>query len=112
MSEEEGRLRVAMLEAETASRIAELVADAKGQYPAAVGRAFASLSGQPEVLTAYNDLYALSVIRPHRTIAFHGFGEDDLKAAEALLVAPGATGAAPLPNPMPPLAGDGERRMR
>jgi len=35
--EEEGRLNVAMLDAETAAKVAKLIADAKSQYPLALG---------------------------------------------------------------------------
>jgi regulator of protease activity HflC (stomatin/prohibitin superfamily) len=92
--EEEGRLRVALLEADTAARIAQLVADAKGQYPAAVGRVFSRLRSEPEVFKAYNELYELSLIRPHRTIAFSGFREGELRAVDALMASPLADKAA------------------
>ncbi len=99
--QEEGRLAAAQLEAETAMRVAELVADAKGQYPAAVGRALAELKAKPTVFRAYNELYELSLIRPHRTVTFRGFGGSELDAAEAAMVTPleGSSqgGIAPLP---------------
>lgn len=84
--EETGRLDAAQLEAETAMRVAELVAEAKGQYPAAVGRALAELKQKPAIFAAYNELYELSLIRPHRTIAFRGFTNGELRAAEAAMV--------------------------
>lgn len=84
--DEAGRLEVAKLEADTQMRVAELVAEAKGQYPAAVGRAFAALKQRPEVFAAYNELYDLSLVRPHRTVTFRGFAPDELKAAEAAMV--------------------------
>lgn len=84
--DEAGRLEVAKLEADTAVRVAELVAEAKGQYPAAVGRAFADLKATPEVLAAYNELYELAHVRPHRTVTFRGFEAAELKAAEAAMV--------------------------
>ena len=40
---EQGRLDVAQLEAETARRVAQLVGEAKSQYPLAVGRALKRL---------------------------------------------------------------------
>jgi len=85
---EEGRLRVAMLEAQTAARVSQLVAEAKGQYPAAVGRAFDLLKKQPEVLQAYTELYELSLVRPHRMVSFQGFADNEVKAIEAAMVAP------------------------
>jgi regulator of protease activity HflC (stomatin/prohibitin superfamily) len=84
--EEAGRLDVAQLEADTARRVATLVAEAKGQYPAAVGRALTSIRQKPAVFDAYNDLYSLSMVRPHRTIAFRGFAPDELRAADAAMV--------------------------
>lgn len=84
--EEDGRQRVALLEAETSARVARLVAEAKGQYPSAVGRAYARLAATPEVLEAYDELYSLSLLRPHRTIAFQGFEDGQLRPMDAAMV--------------------------
>lgn len=84
--EETGRLDAAMLEAETQRRVASLVAEAKGQYPAAVGRALASLQPGSKVFTAYNQLYELSLVRPHRTIAFRGFAPEEVRAVDAAML--------------------------
>ena len=84
--EEEGRQVASLLEAETSAKVASLVADAKGQYPAAVGRALEALGREPAVLHAYQELYALSQVRPHRTVAFSGFGDDGPRAIEAAMV--------------------------
>lgn len=96
--EELGRIRVAKLEAETEVQIAALVADAKGQYPAAIGRALERLRELPAVYRAYVELHELSLVRPHRTLAFRGF--EGLKAADAAMIAPPLEGApiAPLPS--------------
>jgi regulator of protease activity HflC (stomatin/prohibitin superfamily) len=75
--EEEGRLKVAMLEADTSKKIAELTAHAKGQYPKAIGNAYAKLSENPLILNAYIELFELSQIRPHRTTSFHGFNDNE-----------------------------------
>ena len=84
---EEGRLDAAQLEAETAKRVAALVAEAKAQYPLAVGRALERLNESPEVYAAYNELYDLSQVRGNRTVAFRGF--DELRAIDAaMLTAP------------------------
>jgi regulator of protease activity HflC (stomatin/prohibitin superfamily) len=91
--EESGRLAVAQLEADTAMRVAELVADAKGQYPAAIGRALADLKLKPRVFRAYNELYDLSLVRPHRTVTFRGFASDEVRAVDAAMLVPGADGA-------------------
>ena len=84
--EEDGRLRVALLEAQTSARVAELVAQAKGQYPEAVGRALGDLKRIPQVYDAYNELYDLSMLKPHRTTAFVGF--DGLRAEDAAMMLP------------------------
>ena len=91
--DELGRLSVAQLEADTAMRIADLVAEAKGQYPAAVGRALADVKVKPAVFAAYNELYDLSLVRPHRTVTFRGFEDGEIRAAEAaMIVTPGENG--------------------
>lgn len=84
--QEEGRLAVATLEAQTSVKVAALTAEAKGQYPLAVGRAMAQLGKEPQVLAAYNELYRLSLIRPHRATAFIGFEQDGLRPVDALMI--------------------------
>jgi regulator of protease activity HflC (stomatin/prohibitin superfamily) len=84
--EEDGRQRVALLEAETGAQVARLFAEAKSQYPAAIGRAYARLEERPAVLAAFEELYALSVLRPHRTIAFQGFANGDLRAVDCAML--------------------------
>jgi regulator of protease activity HflC (stomatin/prohibitin superfamily) len=84
--EESGRLDVAQLEADTAKRVATLVAEAKGQYPAAVGRALGEIKSRPALFDSYNELYELSLVRPHRTISFRGFGDGEIRAADAAMV--------------------------
>ncbi|HVH46734.1 MAG TPA: SPFH domain-containing protein [Labilithrix sp.] len=93
--EESGRLDVAQLEADTAKRVASLVAEAKGQYPAAVGRALSELKTRPKLFDAYNELYELSLVRPHRTVAFRGFDPGELRAADAAMV---QVDGAPVPS--------------
>ena len=84
--EEIGRLEVAKIEAETSAQVAALVGEAKGQYPAAIGKAFERLKKVPQVFAAYNRLYEVSLIRPRRTVAFKGFHDGELKAAEAAMI--------------------------
>ncbi len=86
--DESGRLAVAELDAKTSVEVAELVAQAKGQYPLAIGRAFDVLKADPKVFAAYNELYGLSLVRPHRTVAFRGFAEGDMSASEAAMIPP------------------------
>lgn len=85
---EQGRLAVAKLEADTSVRIARLVAEAKAQYPLGVGRALAELRKEPRIARAYDELYELSLVRPHRTIAFSGFDAGELRAVDAAMLAP------------------------
>ncbi len=94
--EEAGRLAVAQLDADTSVRVATLVADAKAQYPLAVGRALDAMRADPAVLEAYTALYDLSLVRPHRTIAFRGFEGEALRAVDAAMLAP------PDPHPHAP----------
>lgn len=104
--EEEGRQTVSLLEAETAAKVAGLVADAKGQYPAAVGRALDGLAKNPPVLAAYEALYELSLVRPHRTVVFQGFGPGEVRTMDAAMIAPGPGDALSLP------VGAAERAVR
>jgi len=83
--EESGRLAVAELEAETDAQIAGLVADAKTHYPVAIGHALARLAKRPNVFHAYEELHKLSLLRPHRTVAFRGF-DGDLRAIDAAML--------------------------
>jgi len=105
--EEAGRTRVAQLEADTSVQIARMIAEAKAQYPAAVSRALERMRRDAEVLAAYTRLYELSMIRPHRTVAFSGFGAADVRPVDAaMLVAPQSDPAPGAPHPGPPrLAG-------
>jgi regulator of protease activity HflC (stomatin/prohibitin superfamily) len=95
--EEDGRQRVGMLEARTTSEIAKLVAGARSQYPAAIGRAFARLKDKPRILDAYNQLYELSLLHPQRTIAFVGFKEHEIRPVDAAMLVPLADVAPRLP---------------
>lgn len=83
--EERGRLAVARIEAETSVAVAELVAQAKGRYPEAVGRAYERIGATSAVRAAYDELYQLTQIRPHRTMAFVGFG-NDLRPIDAMMI--------------------------
>ena len=54
-----------------------------------------ALKADPAVFDAYNELYGLSLVRPHRTVAFRGFADGELRAGDAAMIplaeAPGAT---------------------
>lgn len=84
--QELGRLDAAQLEAETAKRVAALVAEAKAQYPLAVGRAMEAMKAAPKVLVAYNELYELAQVRGGRTVAFRGFDGKDVRAIDAAML--------------------------
>jgi 2-oxo-4-hydroxy-4-carboxy--5-ureidoimidazoline (OHCU) decarboxylase len=86
--EEQGRLAVARLEADTAAQVATLVADVKAQYPLAVGAALQRLRARPQVHAAYTALFQLSQLRPHRTVAFRGFEPNAIRSADAAMLAP------------------------
>lgn len=85
--EEDGRQTVALLEANTSATIATLIAEARGEYPLAVGRAYEGLGKRPEVFQAYQTLYELSLLQPHRTVAFQGFAAGEVRAMDAAMAA-------------------------
>jgi regulator of protease activity HflC (stomatin/prohibitin superfamily) len=100
--DENGRIRIAQLDAETQVQVSELLAEAKGQYPLAVGSAYESLGKVPAVLAAYKELYELSLMRPHRMIAFRGFhGAGELRAVDAAMLIPQVGGEATKPERAP-----------
>jgi regulator of protease activity HflC (stomatin/prohibitin superfamily) len=90
--EEEGRLEVAMLEASTSAKVAALVASAKGQYSAAIGRAYSILSKKPEILKAYQELYQLSLFRPSSAVTFDGFAPGEIRPLDAAMLEPANAG--------------------
>ncbi|BBH53544.1 SPFH domain-containing protein [Fluviispira sanaruensis] len=83
--EEVGRLDAQLLEAETSSKVAALVAEAKGQYSLCIGNAYQKLAQNPELFDAYTKLYEYSLIKPHRTIAFQGFSDEEMFAMQGSL---------------------------
>lgn len=87
MIEEGARLTALRLESQTHLKIAELQALAKGQYPLAVGRAYEALKTDVIVFKAYEELFQLSKLQPHKTIAFEGFHLDSLKSIDAAMTA-------------------------
>ncbi len=104
--EEQGRIDVAQLTAETSVQIASLVGEAKGQYPLAIGAALGRLNSKPVLLQAYTELYELSHIRPHRTVAFRGFGDGELRAVDAAMLLTAPTEQAPRSTNGSPKRGD------
>lgn len=90
--EERGHVAAARIEADADLRCAALVAEAKAQYPIAVGRGLAALREDPAVFAAYRELYALAQVRPARTVAFMGFDEGAPRAIDAAML-PGVSEA-------------------
>jgi regulator of protease activity HflC (stomatin/prohibitin superfamily) len=84
--EELGRIDVARLESTTALQVAHMVAEAKAQYPLAVGEALAHMKSTPPVLRAYNELYGLNLMRPHRMISFRGFSPDEMRSTDVAML--------------------------
>ena len=90
--EERGHIDAARIEADADLRCAAFVAEAKAQYPLAVGRGLAALRADPKVYAAYQALYALAQVRPARTVTFLGFDEGSPRAVDAAML-PGVTEA-------------------
>lgn len=93
--EEEGRQAVALLHARTSAEVAVRVAQARGQYPRAVGTAYAAIRSDREVYEAYRELHELVLLRPGHTIAFRGFEPGEIKAQEAAFLDAPALQAVP-----------------
>lgn len=84
--EEEGRLRIEDLEAQTQLDVAEKLAHAKGQYPEKVGAAYQKLGAHPAVLDAYQTLLRLGTYDASRTVVFDGFASNDVRAMDAAMM--------------------------
>lgn len=83
--EENGRLAVQLLEAQTTAKISELLAEAKGQYSLSVSAAYQEISKNLEVFDAYKKLYKLSLQKPHRMVSFQGFAANELSPLDAAM---------------------------
>ncbi|MBC7658423.1 MAG: SPFH/Band 7/PHB domain protein [Chitinophagaceae bacterium] len=94
--EEVGRLEALTLEAETSAKVSALVAEAKGQHALGVSRVYKKLSQHPDVFKGYKQLYALSVLKPQRTVLFQGFGTEEFSAIEAAMTVPIGEVSAPV----------------
>lgn len=71
-----------MLEAQTSSKIAALIAEAKGQYALSISKAFKELSDNEKLFDSYQILYNLSLIKPHRSIIFQGFNDSEMNISD------------------------------
>jgi len=83
--DENGRLSADMLQAATAASVAKLVAEARGQYSLGVNAAYQKLRTNPELMAAYKELYELSLIKPYKTVTFHGFSDGEVSAIDAAM---------------------------
>jgi regulator of protease activity HflC (stomatin/prohibitin superfamily) len=81
--QEEGRLKVARLDAETAHRFAELNALAKVQMPKAISEAYKELAKDPKVLRAFQEYWELLHLDPRKTVAFNKLPEGSIGVLEA-----------------------------
>ena len=84
--EEEGRIAIQSLEAQTEVRIAELHARAKSMHPQAVARAYRGLATNPRVMNGYRELHQLSLLQPGRVVSFVGFDDAGLRPLDALMI--------------------------
>ncbi|MBI1860378.1 MAG: SPFH domain-containing protein [Deltaproteobacteria bacterium] len=87
--EEEGRIRIGLLEARTAADIAALVAEAKSQHLSAIGRAYEKMRKEPKVMAAYSELHELSLADSKRLVSFQGFPE--MRPLDAAMISSGIT---------------------
>jgi hypothetical protein len=51
-----------------------------------VAQAYEELKQDAEVFEAYQELYQLSLIRPHRLVSFLGFRDDEVRAIDAAMI--------------------------
>ena len=84
--EENGKLAVQLLEAQTAEKISELVAEAKGQYSLSVSEAYQNLVRNQEIFDGYKKLHKLSLQKPHRSIVFQGFDTSELTSIDSAMI--------------------------
>ncbi len=82
--EEEGRLSVASLEAETSSKIAELNGIAKSQRQLEIGKFYKTLESEPLVLQKFKKYWELSNLEPRKTVSFIGFENSKLNVADSV----------------------------
>lgn len=80
--EEEGRLKVASLEATTSRRIAELNGQARSQLPLEIGHFYKELLTDPNWLAQFQKFWELTNLDPRKTVTFSGFSDSPLGATE------------------------------
>jgi regulator of protease activity HflC (stomatin/prohibitin superfamily) len=81
--EEEGRLKVAKLDADTYHKVAELNGLAKAQHSIAIGTAYSKLSSDPRLLRAFQDYWSMLHLDPRKTVTFSGLKTSSIDAVES-----------------------------
>lgn len=84
--EEEGRIQIQTMEAETDRKIAELQATARAKHPLAVGRAYQRLAEKTGILEGYHELNQLALLQPGKVVSFVGFGEHEISPMDAMII--------------------------
>ncbi len=84
--EEEGRIAIHVLEADTELKISELRAEARSHSSLAIGRAYADLRKTPKLMNAFETLHRYSKIQPSKTTAFFGFEGEELSVLDAAML--------------------------
>ena len=84
--EEEGRIRIQVLDAQTEVRVAELHAHAKSMHPVGVARAYSKMAKHPGLLEGFQELYQLSLLPSGRVISFVGFEGGEIGPLDAMMI--------------------------
>lgn len=82
--EEEGRLRVAHLEATTSRQIANLNGQARAQLPLEIGEFYKSFAADSLLHNKFQKYWELMNLDPRKTVTFSGFEHSKLDAAEVV----------------------------
>ena len=91
--EEEGRIAVHTMQAETEVRTADLQAQANSMKPLAVGRAYSRMAESKEVLDGFQELHQLSLLQPGKVVSFVGFKEGEVTPLDVMMIPDEGTGA-------------------
>ncbi len=81
--QEEGRLKVAKLEVQTARRVAELNGLSRSQMPMALGKFYQGLSSDPTLQQKFEEYWEMINMNPQKTVTFSGFSESPINLVEA-----------------------------
>ncbi|MDY7548980.1 SPFH domain-containing protein [Glaciimonas sp. CA11.2] len=84
--EEEGRIKIQVLDAQTEVRVAELQARAKSMHPIGVARAYSKMADHPGLLERFQELYQLSLLPSGRVVSFVGFEGSEIGPLDAMMI--------------------------